>query len=82
LFRVYVRQIARGCDSGDFPRADPDTTGEVVFGLVESVITARPNFRRRAATPVVIADAALRVCGVAPSRVRAVARTSHALEGR
>jgi hypothetical protein len=31
---------------------------------------------------VVIADAALRICGVTPSRVRAVARTSRALEGR
>jgi AcrR family transcriptional regulator len=82
LFRVYVRQIARGCENGDFLRADPNTTGEVVFGLVESVITARPHFRRRATTPVVIADAALRICGVTPSRVRAVARTSRALEGR
>ncbi|HEX4162118.1 MAG TPA: TetR/AcrR family transcriptional regulator [Acidimicrobiales bacterium] len=82
LFRVYVRQIARGCESGDFLRSDSNTTGELVFGLVESVITARPHFRRRATTPVVIADAALRICGVAPSRVRAVARTSHALEGR
>ncbi len=82
LFRVYVRQIARGCDGGAFVRGDPTTTGELVFGLVESVITARPQFRRRATTPVVIADAALRVCGVTPSRLRAVARTSQEREVR
>ena len=76
LFRVYGRLIARGCATGDFPYADSSGSVEVVFGLVESVITARPSFRRRSTTPAVIADAALRVCGVAPGRARSVARTA------
>ncbi len=79
LFRVYGRLIARGYASGDFPQADSRGSVDVVFGLVESVITASPAFRRRTTTPVVIADAALRVCGVAPGRARTVARTAEHL---
>jgi AcrR family transcriptional regulator len=72
LFRVYEKQIYRGITAGLFPQADVDTTGDLVFGLVESVITARPRLRRRSTTPVVIADNALRLCGVRPGRIRTV----------
>jgi AcrR family transcriptional regulator len=82
LFRVYARLIARGYDSGTFRQADPRTSAEVVFGLVESVITAGPSFRKRTTTPVVIADAALRICGVPPGRARVVARAASLLDAR
>jgi AcrR family transcriptional regulator len=81
LFRVYGRIIARGCASGAFPEVDPQRSVDVVFGLVESVVTASPAFRRRVTTPVVIADAVLRVCGVAPAQARRVARGVHPLDG-
>ncbi|HWD54952.1 MAG TPA: TetR/AcrR family transcriptional regulator [Acidimicrobiales bacterium] len=82
LFRVYARLIARGYDAGTFREADPRMSAEVVFGLVESVITASHSFRQRSTTPVVIADAALRICGVPPGRARAVARAARLLEAR
>jgi AcrR family transcriptional regulator len=74
LFRVYARHIARGYESGVFADADRRNAADVIFGLVESVITADNRFRRRATTPDVIADASLRICGVSPGRVRAIAR--------
>jgi hypothetical protein len=74
LFRIYSRYIARGHASGAFPEADRRTAADVIFGLVESVITADDSFRRRATTPAVIADAALRICGVSPNRVRVIGR--------
>jgi AcrR family transcriptional regulator len=74
LFRTYARQVARGCASGAFADADRRTAADVVFGLVESVITADDSFRRRSTTPDVMADAALRICGVTPSRVRTIGR--------
>jgi AcrR family transcriptional regulator len=73
LFRVYSDQIARGFVSGAFVEGEPRTTSELVFGLVESVILARPQFRRRSTTPAVMADAALRICGVADARLRLIA---------
>jgi AcrR family transcriptional regulator len=79
LFRVYARQVARGCSSGEFAEADRRTAADVVFGLVESVITADDYFRRRSTTPAVIADAALRICGVSPNRVRVVGRRAAAI---
>jgi AcrR family transcriptional regulator len=72
LFRVYLSQISRGIATGLLPQADSDTTGELVFGLVESVITARPQLRRRITTPTVIADGALRLGGVRHARIRAM----------
>jgi AcrR family transcriptional regulator len=82
LFRVYSDQVARGFVSGAFSQGDPRTTSEVVFGLVESVIIARPQFRRRTSTPVAIADAALGVCGVPVEQIRRVAGTPAAPESR
>jgi AcrR family transcriptional regulator len=80
LFRVYSQQIVRGIDEGLFTHADQHTTADVVFGLVESVITARPPFRRRATTPAVMADAALRTCGVTQGRIRKAATAVRQLE--
>ena len=79
LFRIYARSIARGCASGAFAEADRRTAADVVFGLVESVITADQPFRRRSTTPDVIADASLRICGVSPGRVRAIRRRARGL---
>jgi AcrR family transcriptional regulator len=73
LFNEYATLISRGARSGSLPSAEPATTTDLVFGLVESVITARSSLRSRATTPAVIADGALRLCGVRPSRVRAMA---------
>jgi AcrR family transcriptional regulator len=70
LFKEYSSQISRGIAAGSLPLADPWTTCDLVFGLVESVITARPQMRRRAATPSVIADGALRLCGVRSTRIK------------
>jgi AcrR family transcriptional regulator len=71
LFRMYVAQIDRGERDGLFFDVD-QFTGDVVFGMVESVITFRPQRRAHAATPSVIADAVLRVCGVTPRRLHLV----------
>jgi AcrR family transcriptional regulator len=80
LFRVYADQIARGFVSGVFTLGEPRTVGIVVFGLVESVILARPQFRRRTSTPVAIAEASLGICGVPAERIRRISVTSPWLE--
>jgi AcrR family transcriptional regulator len=77
LFNVYTANIERGIADGSLPRADAMTTGDLVFGMVESVITARPQFRRRRTTPMVIATNALRVCGVPERRILRIERTAH-----
>jgi AcrR family transcriptional regulator len=70
LFKEYSSHISRGIADELLPLADASTTADLVFGLVESVITARPQLRRRATTPHVMADAALRLCGVRLTRIR------------
>jgi AcrR family transcriptional regulator len=72
LFDEYSSLIARGIAESSFPMAETGTTSDLVFGLVESVITARPQLRRRVGTPSVVADGALRLCGVRAPRVRAM----------
>ena len=72
LFKEYSSQISRGIAAELLPYADSWATADLVFGLVESVITARPQLRRRGSTPMVIADAALRLCGVRPTRIRTI----------
>jgi AcrR family transcriptional regulator len=74
LFAVYTGQIERGRASGGFPLAVQNATSDLVFGMAESVITARPQFRRRGTTPGLIADGALRVCGVPERRIHEIAR--------
>jgi AcrR family transcriptional regulator len=78
LFNEYSSLIGRGAIDGTLPSADPATTSDLVFGLVESVITARTSLRKRASTPAAIADGALRLCGVRAPRLR----TMPALVGR
>jgi hypothetical protein len=51
-----------------------------VFGLVECVIIARPQFRRRTGTPAAMAYASLGVCGVPTERIRRISSTVTALE--
>jgi AcrR family transcriptional regulator len=80
LFRVYTDHIARGFVSGAFTLGQPRVAGEVVFGLVESVIIARPQFRRRIGTPAAIADASLGVCGVPTERIRTISGAPTSLE--
>ncbi|MDQ2724124.1 MAG: TetR/AcrR family transcriptional regulator [Actinomycetota bacterium] len=63
LFRFYQRQIFEGIDAGLFPRATRESSPDMVFGLVESVIHARPAVRRSLSTPPLMADAALRMLG-------------------
>jgi AcrR family transcriptional regulator len=72
LFKEYSSHISRGIAAESLPLADPWTTCDLVFGLVESVITARSQLRRRVSTPSVIADGALRLCGVRAARIRSM----------
>ena len=46
LFAFYRRQIRTGTEAGVFPAGDSATAADLVFGLVESVITARPPVRK------------------------------------
>jgi AcrR family transcriptional regulator len=80
LFKEYSRLISRGIVAGSLPLADPRTTGDLVFGLVESVITARPQMRRRATAPSVIADGVLRLCGVRAARIKSIPALAERLE--
>lgn len=80
LFKVYEDHIRRGIASGVLPRADVSETPDLVFGLVESVITARPRVRRHTQTPTLMADAALRTCGASEAQLRRAAKTWQNLE--
>jgi AcrR family transcriptional regulator len=80
LFAQYSSLVATGMADGSLPLANPDTTADLVFGLVESVITARPQLRRREGTAVATADGALRLCGVRPARLRVMPALAQRLE--
>jgi AcrR family transcriptional regulator len=80
LFTQYSSLIAMGLVEGSLPTVVPGTTTDLVFGLVESVITARPQLRRRESTPVALADGALRLCGVRAARIRAMPTLGDRLE--
>jgi AcrR family transcriptional regulator len=69
LFAFYRRQVRAGLDAGVFGSVDPSTAPDLVFGLVESIITARSAVRRDPVMPDRVADAALRVLGVPSARV-------------
>jgi AcrR family transcriptional regulator len=69
LFSFYRRAIRAGVESELFPAGTGSTAPELVFGLVESVITAKPVVRADPLTPSQIADAALRMLGVPPARL-------------
>lgn len=72
LFKEYMGHIERGVAGRLFAPGEPEALSDLVFGLVESVITGRPQLRRRASTTSDIADGALRLCGVRDSRIRAM----------
>ncbi|MGD0881067.1 MAG: TetR/AcrR family transcriptional regulator [Acidimicrobiales bacterium] len=69
LSSSYRRAIRAGAEIGLFPAATRATAPDLVFGLVESVITAKPVVRADPATPAQVADAALRMLGVTPARL-------------
>ncbi|MGA2838461.1 MAG: TetR/AcrR family transcriptional regulator [Acidimicrobiales bacterium] len=85
LSSCYRRAIRTGTEIGLFPAATRATAPDLVFGLVESVITAKPVVRADPATPALVADSALRMLGVTPARLerarsRAVWYVEHDLE--
>jgi AcrR family transcriptional regulator len=69
LFNFYKRQIHSGVSVGLFPSGAAPTAADLVFGLVESVITARSSVRADAGVPADVADACLRMLGVPPARL-------------
>ncbi len=69
LFSFYRRTIGAGVAAGLFPAGAGPSAPDLVFGLVESVITAKPVVRADPTTPAQIADAALRMLGVPPDRL-------------
>jgi AcrR family transcriptional regulator len=69
LFSFYRRAVRAGADAGLFPAGSGPTASELVFGLVESVITAKEVVRADPTTPAQIADGALRMLGVPPNRL-------------
>jgi AcrR family transcriptional regulator len=64
LIDFYHRQIHDGADAGLFPFGALPYAPDLVFGLVESVITASPAVRADRDVPASVADAALRILGV------------------
>ena len=85
LFSFYRRVIRSGVEAELFPAGSGPMAPDLVFGLVESVITAKSGVRADQTTPSQIADAALRMLGVPPirlerARTRAVRFIEHELE--
>lgn len=85
LFSFYRRAIRSGVESELFPAGAGPTAPDLVFGLVESVITAKPVVRADSTTPSQIADGTLRMLGVSSARlerarVKAVRFVEHDLE--
>jgi AcrR family transcriptional regulator len=76
LFSFYRRAIRDGVQSDLFPAGAGSTAPELVFGLVESVITAKPVVRADPRTPSQIADGALRMLGVPPARLERARSTA------
>ena len=69
LFSVYRRQIRRGTEAGIFEHGADPLAADLIFGLVESVITGSAQARRNRKTPSVIADASLRILGAPPQEI-------------
>jgi AcrR family transcriptional regulator len=69
LFAFYRRQIRAGAAAGLFPAGTGPTAADLVFGLVESVITAKPAVRADPQIPAEVADASLRLLGVPQVRL-------------
>jgi AcrR family transcriptional regulator len=82
LFKIYLGLVAGSIASGPLHRSDPRMMNNLVFGLVESVIIAPAAFRRMPTTPLLMADSALRVCGVPLARLRRARAALDGLEDR
>ncbi|HEX7444093.1 MAG TPA: TetR/AcrR family transcriptional regulator [Acidimicrobiales bacterium] len=85
LSSFYRRAVRAGVGAELFPAGTGPTAADLVFGLVESVITAKAVVRADPTTPSQIADAALRMLGVPQQRLeraraRAVRFIEHDLE--
>ena len=85
LSSFYRRAIRSGVEAELFPAGAGATAPDLVFGLVESVITAKAVVRTDPTTPSQIADAALRMLGVPQhrlerARAKAVRFIEHDLE--
>lgn len=85
LSSFYRRAIHSGVEAELFPAGSGPTAPDLVFGLVESVITAKAVVRDDPTTPAQIADAALRMLGVPQQRLerarnKAVRFIEHDLE--
>ena len=78
LVAYYRKQIKAGHAAGLFPVGDSNLIVELVFGLVESVITARSSVRADPATPALLAGAALRMLGTPAARVDRAATKAQA----
>ena len=80
LFDYYRSTVHAGLSSGAFVSSSEEVAADLVFGLVESVITARESLRRDPTTPVAYADAALRLLGVSGTRIKEARRQAAVLE--
>lgn len=69
LAASYRRTIRAGVEGGLFPDGTHPTSADLIFGLVESVVTAKASVRSDARTPELIADGTLRLLGVRPARL-------------
>jgi AcrR family transcriptional regulator len=78
---AYSTLIAAGREAGTFSVADPHTTADLVFGLVESVVPVRQERGPVDADRIApaIADGCLRLLSCPPSRAAAARRQGAAL---
>lgn len=76
LMDCYDHQVQAGLARGVFTCARPELATDMVFGLVESVITGRAELRSDPATPATFADASLRLLGVGAASVAAARRAA------
>lgn len=72
----YGHQIEAGLANGDFTCSRPPLATDLVFGLVESVITAPAELRSDPAAPAAFADAALGLLGVTAGGIRSARRAA------
>lgn len=72
----YHHQVETGLVRGEFTCAHPALATDMVFGLVESVITARAELRSDPSTAATFADASLRLLGVGAASVGAARRAA------
>lgn len=76
LIDRYRHQIEAGLATGDYTCTHPPLATDLVFGLVESVITGPAELRRNPAAPETFADASLRLLGVSAAGIRSARRAA------